>query len=358
MKADFEPNAPARYYNVQVLRAIAATAVLIDHASATTAGIFPGSTALASNVVARFDYGVPLFFAISGFVLTHAIQSDSIPRFLLARALRIYPGFWLAIALTLLIEWGIAGRPAWPPGAWSTLTLLPLGPTPPLLGGVEWTLVYEIFFYILFALMWAARSRRAVLVFCAGWLLSIAFAGLYDPSRYTVTMPHGITIALSAYNLPFIFGMLAYHAHSKIKRRQLGALAFVCAALWVGTGFLEAVEVRAWVIGLASGSLVMIFGRLALEHDAGRNAWLVRCGDCSYGIYLLHLAILGAAVRLVDLAPFGAWGAFTVLVGVAFAGACVFGAFENRLYRLLKRTTHSRLRPDRLATACTRASIG
>jgi peptidoglycan/LPS O-acetylase OafA/YrhL len=347
MKAYSEPNAPARYYNVQILRAIAAAAVLVDHASATTAGIFPGSAAHGSNVVARFDYGVPVFFAISGFVLTHAIQADSIPRFLLARALRIYPGFWLAIALTLLIEWGTTGRTEWSPGAWSTLTLLPLGPTPRLLGGVEWTLVYEIFFYTLFALMWASRSRQAVLVFCAGWLLSIALAGLYDPARYTVTMPRGTTIALSAYNLPFIFGMLAYHAHSELKRRQLPALGLACAALWVAGGFVESAEIRALVIGLASGSLVMLFGRLAREHDASRNSWLVRCGDCSYGIYLLHLAILGATVRLVDLARFGAWGAFTVLVVVAFAGACAFGALENRLYRLLKRTALSRLRGTR-----------
>src|SRR5205814_6852230 len=53
---------------------------------------------------------VPLFFALSGFVLTLALKRTSPGRYLLLRAIRLYPGFWAAIAL-LMIVYGLG---LWP----------------------------------------------------------------------------------------------------------------------------------------------------------------------------------------------------------------------------------------------------
>ena len=195
--------------------------------------------------------GILIFFAISGFVITSSIQRRTSGDFLWLRFLRIYPGFWLAIVIAVLLQLAVFGTSAWAPrfvnaltqspwsavpgslggGGWTliyvvlfcvlvavlwftrslrviaqyrafriasalailipllvlgssagnarvikTLTLLPLGVMPRPLGGVEWTLVYEVFFYLLIAMLWMTRSNRVVGGFCALWAITIAAA--------------------------------------------------------------------------------------------------------------------------------------------------------------------------------------
>jgi len=53
----------------------------------------------------RIAFPVPLFFVVSGFVLTHALQTTPSARFLFARFLRLYPGYWLAAAAAVGLAW-------------------------------------------------------------------------------------------------------------------------------------------------------------------------------------------------------------------------------------------------------------
>lgn len=46
--------------------------------------------------------GVMIFFLLSGFIITHVAQRETLKRFLLRRAFRIYPAYWLVI---LLVMW-------------------------------------------------------------------------------------------------------------------------------------------------------------------------------------------------------------------------------------------------------------
>ena len=112
--------------------------------------------------------------------------------------------------------------------------MLPLGPTPSPLGGIEWTLVYEVSFYLVFPLLWLARSRRVAWLFCAGWLAVIVAASVGWPGRFTHEMPRGISILLSAFNLPFIFGIAAYLAHQRLSLSQSRMLLIPTLALLIG----------------------------------------------------------------------------------------------------------------------------
>ena len=86
--------AQGRFFpGVHALRAAAAMSVLVAHSLFVASG---------SKIIWEYDYlgrtGVVLFFAISGFVI--ALQrSKPVGEFIKHRALRIYPGFWIALAL-------------------------------------------------------------------------------------------------------------------------------------------------------------------------------------------------------------------------------------------------------------------
>src|SRR5688572_21446963 len=102
-----------RFNNLQVFRLVAAVAVGVyhlgyyaQHTFGTTA--FPAVPLCAGNWM---SFPVPLFFAVSGFVLTQAVTGVSAGRFLWGRALRLYPGYWLAALLVMGFMWFTV----WPP---------------------------------------------------------------------------------------------------------------------------------------------------------------------------------------------------------------------------------------------------
>jgi len=338
-------DAKTRYFLIQALRAIAATAVLLFHAAEMTKDRLPSASVLYEIVDDRFALGVPLFFAISGFVLTHAIQRESVSRFLVARFLRIYPAFFLAVALTLLVSMVPSGAIPWPPGSWLSLTLLPVGPTPRPLGGIEWTLVYEVSFYLIFALGWIARSHRAAGLFCSAWLALILVASVAWPGRYTLEMPRGVSILLSAFNLPFIFGIAAYLIHRRLSLAHSRMLLLAALALLIGISFVHTRETEWLMIALAFGLLLASVGRQCLDHDIAHDALVVRWGDCSYGLYLLHYTIVLAIASRIVPARWSPGTLFAVLVCAGLVGGCAFGAFEQVLYRRMKRRALGRPMP-------------
>ena len=76
------------FRSIQVLRAIAATAVVVDHADR------------ARNLNGHADLGaagVDLFFVISGFIMASILSDRTATRFLIDRARRIFP-LWLSLS--------------------------------------------------------------------------------------------------------------------------------------------------------------------------------------------------------------------------------------------------------------------
>src|SRR5262245_36422965 len=120
-----------RFQNLQVLRLFLAVGVALFHTGAyaqTHFGVADGPVPwlLQTGIASAY---VPTFFALSGFVLSLALQRTPPGRYLLLRGLRIYPGFWLAVALVMIVH--LLGL--WPTQAlgvvepnpnWRTLTLL------------------------------------------------------------------------------------------------------------------------------------------------------------------------------------------------------------------------------------------
>src|SRR4030095_11962727 len=149
------PAKVTRYYLIQCLRLFAASFVVVFHSVfyvSTHGGQLPRDVAYYFGELSQF--GILIFVAMSGFVITSSVQRRTSGQYLWLRFLRIYPGFWLAVAIVVLLNCAVFGSSAGHRGTILGLTLLPLGDVPRPLGGIEWTLVYEIFFYALIALLW------------------------------------------------------------------------------------------------------------------------------------------------------------------------------------------------------------
>lgn len=92
--------------------------------------------------------GVLLFFLVSGYIITHVLQSEKILEFYIQRIFRIYPLYIFSILIELFLS-HLNGNAMIP---WDILLqrIFLIGDffgTPLSLGGVEWTLRIEIVFY-------------------------------------------------------------------------------------------------------------------------------------------------------------------------------------------------------------------
>lgn len=309
-----------RIASVQMLRFLAAFAVLIGHVEIFTyhTGQYLGVTLYRPPLIGHTAFGVDLFFAISGFVMIISSErlfgsADARRSFLLRRLLRIVPLYWLALAFMVLWGWRF-GPAADAATAASGFAFLPHASNiahgrmvPPL--EVGWTLNYEMLFYALFALSIASTAQTTArrIATLLGILVLIGTAApLPQPLAYwsdpiVIEFLGGIAIALlyrKGLRLP-----------STLRAAMLG-----CALLLVFGPFQDLPGAQggwprllAW--GLA-GWLILgatVLGPLPLP----QARWWNRGGDVSYALYLVHMPIM-TVMQLV-------WRHFSLPYGTAQA---------------------------------------
>lgn len=146
--------------NIQVLRAFAASGVVLLHSNATILGVHT-----------EFN-GVALFFVLSGYLMSRICDKSAIS-FALDRFWRIVPNYWLATALllTVLNMWG-----HWPvehivSSAFFIPHQSPAGLYPVL--GIGWTLNLEVYFYVIFTISILLNRKFAPLI--ASSIISIIY---------------------------------------------------------------------------------------------------------------------------------------------------------------------------------------
>ena len=219
--------------NFNLIRMIAATAVLISHAYPIALGAGapePLSALLGFNLGTLAVY---TFFVISGFFIAQSYdRSRSLVDFWIARGLRIYPGLLVALLLTVA-----ALGPAFtrlPLGAYfaeprtmtyifSNLSLKWLqydlpgvfagNPYPEAINGSLWSLFYEVMCYGLVAcigVLGISASQRLGAVFFAAYAVIYILFGM---SRWTNQV-----LLLNTYHvsLPFVIGMAFYQFRAAI----------------------------------------------------------------------------------------------------------------------------------------------
>jgi peptidoglycan/LPS O-acetylase OafA/YrhL len=167
---------------IQILRAAAALLVVLSHAlhESLAAKALPESP---DWLTAFGDVGVDIFFVISGFIMFYvSFPASRAPvkpaHFLWKRLTRIYPFYWFCLLLTLAFWW-LGLVPSVVPDADMLVRSVLLFPSNYFVIGVSWTLVYEMYFYLIFA---ASLSFARPLISLFG--TTSAVLGLYALHRF------------------------------------------------------------------------------------------------------------------------------------------------------------------------------
>lgn len=278
--------APRRPNLLNVIRLLLAVGVIVWHSTSLTGKPYDGVAAEFLGAV--FVDG---FFAVSGFLILRSwVRNPKVAEFLAARALRIFPAFWLCLVVTGLLfaplSQLLAGSS---PGFQAdnalyivrnaALWIFQFGiqdtlqdvPYPGVWNGSLWTLAWEFLCYLavlglgllgLWKYRWSAAAALGVV-----WLAS-AF------SVDDVIGSDNVTNALR-FSLMFLSGCVLAQFQDRIRISWAGAAAaaaLVAASVWLPDYRLLGGPALAYL-------LIAIGGLVSRERLGLRN-------DISYGVYI------------------------------------------------------------------------
>jgi peptidoglycan/LPS O-acetylase OafA/YrhL len=269
------------------------------------------------------QYAVFAFFVLSGFLMTAIMQGSygysvaGFARYLQNRALRLYPSYWFALIVTVLL---IAAFGAPPMRAFNSHMIMPatfaewvqnltivfadwipfdhaVRLVPP-----TWALTVEIFFYVAIGLG-VSRTRRRTWVWVG---VSLAYVVVAVAAHAVGRNGDDLYGAIAAGSLPFAMGAMTWHyrdeIHGLTRTLHLDKPIRAIALRWLSwAAFLTANQIigRYWLVPLGNyvniGLSMLIVCVLYHQRPGDKLRRIDKAvGDFSYPIYLLHWQ--GAAI--------------------------------------------------------------
>jgi len=303
--------------NIQFLRLVAAMLVVFYHTSPHVRSSGGDQGAFFAINDAMGFAGVDIFFVISGFIMAHTSAQAAGVRdawsFLRRRIARIYSGYWPFFLL------------AFPLFAWVNPVLVQeldlfkniiLWPVFPLLIAVSWTLIFEMFFYLMFTVLISASSARRHLVLYGLFAAMVAWSvysqfvrHAYAPGQLEY-MSKGEYYMFSPYLLEFLGGALIAGWMTRPGRVPGGVWLGMGSVLFLAGGWINlqyfggnieegyTVFYRVLVFGLSSMMILAGLVRLDQEGIRAPVKFSLLAGGASYAIYLSHTLILVALQKL------------------------------------------------------------
>ncbi len=240
------------------------------------------------------NFGVALFFLVSGFIVTHTGFTERPRQYAVKRFLRIYPMLVVAVLVSAgLFTAGLhpltTGDPATvtPASLVTNMSLANYLLVPRLvLVNVGWTLVVEILFYgmLLVALPLLRRAVWPVIVGELAVVAAVLAAAQLGAGYLPFTVNVGFLPAL-------LLGQVCWAACSGRIPMWTGVVLGVLAWLeyaWAGVpGLGRQTTVYHYDLMLALGFVVFLIG-LAAERRLRPVRWIGYLADRSYSLYLLH----------------------------------------------------------------------
>ena len=314
-----------RNYKIDILRGVSILLVLIHHFNIpyklhdTFLGIPIGSESLSTLIARNGNYGVTMFFVISGFLITqHTLQrSGSLAQiklkdFYIRRLARIMP--CLVLLVTMVSVLGSLGLQPFinqsPNGVevsyavtvlsalsfWMNLLIIEYGWVNYALG-VLWSLSVEEVFYLAFPVLCLALGRgKGFIVFL---LAVIAYAPYFRALHFGEESGAYLYHYFSSFDgiaIGCLTAMYAQHFKGAIYNQKMivAVTAFLMTALYF---YAPIKEVSTWgisVFALLTALLILCFTQdLKVKPISYTARSLVWIGQRSYEMYLFHLIILG-----------------------------------------------------------------
>lgn len=259
-----------KFQSIELLRFLAAMAVVCVHIPTIGVG----------------NFGVDIFFAISGFVMMLSTEKSA-EKFFLKRIIRIAPTYYFftfaVFAIALVMPTMLNGTSANGEHLAKSLLFIPFdkngtGHFPILF--LDWTLNYEMFFYAIFAVsLFISHKYRALS--CALLLLCIFYL-----CKDIMALP------LKAYGdaiiFEFVLGMALYEASMKKNFRSALALFMIIVIALLMTKNIW--DQRLLLYGFPA--VIFVWFTMAVLRGKNLPAFVTILGGASYALYLTHPYII------------------------------------------------------------------
>ena len=353
-----------RINNFDLLRLIAALQVVVEH---VIEHFLPASRLPAWDWVLQAFPGVPVFFMISGFLISLSFErSKELRIYVQNRMLRIFPALWVCLLVTVigfmllggvrLTEVPFGQLLAW---AGAQITVGQFYNAPWLRGygsgvmnGSLWTIPVELQFYALVPIIYGIfrlkqrRSGTGILLaltlpfwICGAWF-GVVRHGLEDQLWFKL---FGVTFVPYVYL--FLIGVLV--------QRNWDRLSFLFAGRWpwwLGGYLIVAAGLHAagltvgtnWPHPLGIPVLVGLVFSLAYSAP-GLADRVLRRHDVSYGVYIYHMPVINA---FLALGATGGLALVTPVVAVTLLLALTsWFVVERPMLRRKRQTLHGATAP-------------
>jgi peptidoglycan/LPS O-acetylase OafA/YrhL len=372
---------PRRTYlpGLNGVRVLAALAVLVDHVEQDKDWLGLSSQ-YGNTLVAIGRQGVELFFVLSGFLITYLMLVEEekegrvdIPRFYARRALRIWPLYFVTMAIVFAVIPRILHLLPPVVGASSAndspTMLEDIDPRivlyglfcphvsywiypHPLAGSHLWSIGVEEQFYLAWPLLLRWVRRRRVLLFVSVIVLKLfvqeLFTDLYMvPQRLFGMTDDGLYFAyeyckqihFEAMAVGALGAWVAFHHEARLRAFFAAPLARVAAYLALPAAFgLHVYNYWEWGNALltAAPAPLYTFFLLGLTHAPRatpvlENRAMKKLGDLTYAVYMLHPIVLILVLAAIERAGLlGDTVLFHVLFYVLAVAATFAAAWVSR----------------------------
>lgn len=306
----------SRVNNFDLIRLVAASQVMIWHAASQLDYFYPiyGFLRVLFHIP-----GVPIFFALSGFLLSYSVQNNVFnwKKYSRNRILRIYPALYVCTILTFLclllyvqdvsivvwMKWLLSQVTCLQPYVPSELKAFGVGHP----NGSLWSIAVELQFYVALPCIWwvirgQSRARQNIALGIIG-LGSIGFRHFVEHTLTPEsTLGKALTVSLPYHLYFFVFGMLVFvnWAHWRLFFENKG-IYWVCMYM---VYVLVGAEWLGWYqnpydyhpVGLiANGLLVAVVFSMAFSFVKWSEK-ILRGNDISYGLYIYHMPVVNVLI--------------------------------------------------------------
>ena len=361
-----ESSTPHKKLNLlQVYRGIAALLVVMVHVTVKSAENL--------NKVAFFNLfgagwsGVDYFFVLSGFIIVYVHRSaigkkDQLKSFLVKRAVRIYPIYWI---ITLTVWCLFLVIPAFAHTQDLSLghlivSLLLIPQKDPLFKDkfildVGWTLTYEIYFYLLFSIAIWLKPKHSVPILSAWLLVTILHY------RKIVKFPENFFVLETVFgemNLELVLGCLAAYIVIKYNNK-IGKYRWILFGI-ANVGYVILEILGAWgniggritTFGVLAALLIIAATSIDLKDSPKIPYLLIFLGDASYSIFLTHMPVISAITKILQKANLGKYydGFFAPALVAVFAvvfGCIFYSLIEKPLTVFLRQNIVEKMFPPK-----------
>jgi len=296
------PKSDANVQSIQIMRGIASILVVLLHISIKWKQF--GNSAFEEVPVG--GSGVDLFFIISGYIMCFSTDGRQLNffRFMGLRIRRIMPFYWLTTTVGLavfLYNPGLVNSSGGETSIWASYVLFPTGAK--YLNANGWTLSFEFFFYLIFAVFIYKGTDKAMRYSSIILLILVALGPFF--------MMDGFTLNFLTNNmyLEFVMGMGCFYLFNRKEVRFATgygvALCLLAVLALLAEQLAHVAQPQVWR-GFCWGipMLFLFAGLLSMEGPIRRASSNIKSlflgiGNSSYSLYLIHPFALSGLARLL-----------------------------------------------------------